>query len=133
MWIIEGTINNTKFSKLIYQRTKRDDNDTSKQINIPFIIGRREGDLVYSSDRRVSRIHAHINIENPSNRNFNHKPKLYLTDLSKFGTKINNVSIQKNERNELHENDSICVGIATSTFTVKWIPFVVLFSKIPSE
>ena len=129
MWFAEGIINGKSFKKLLFKAPQN--GKKQKQENIPFIIGRREGDLIYSADRRVSRIHAHIFIK--IDKTHQSRPKLWITDLSKFGTMINTVKIDKNKPHELHENDRVCVGITSSTFCIKWMDFNVLFSRISAQ
>ena len=87
MWTVKGTINGKLFIKIIQQR---------EDPNQHFVIGRREGDIVYSDDRRVSRTHAQINIVLRGQNN-SERALLFITDLSRFGTTVNGQKITKNE------------------------------------
>eukprot|EP01084_Bolivina_argentea_P297906 513299_1 len=114
MWFIKGIIDNIIFTKLI----------TINHIILPSC----ESNPIDTAETLIGNVlimpvHSHIDIDNTS------KPKLKLLDAnSDYDTKINNILIQKIQHYELYENDIVCVG--ASTFTIKWMPFLVLFTQI---
>ena len=123
MWIVEGVSSDVPFQKVIVAKQTAIDKTKFQ----PFVIGRKDGDLVFANDRRTSRVHAHLNIlpskDNPQSS------KITITDLSKFGTLVNDKKILKNSKIELKHNDRICVGQPHSSFTLIWKPFIVCTSQ----
>lgn len=129
MWVLEGTIDGSPFSKVL---TLKLGNSNSNNKYEPFVIGRTQGNLLFSKDRRTSRTHCHIYMT-PIKRANKNMMKVTIVDLSKFGTTVNGNKISKNVEVEIKHNDSVCVGQPRSCFNLLWKPFVVCTSRIVAK
>ena len=65
-----------------------------------YVVGRRDCDIVIENDQSVSRKHATLRVTHPEANIANvHKPAtLTLTDVSKFGTFVNNRKVKGQEK-----------------------------------
>ncbi|KAK3083896.1 hypothetical protein FSP39_004849 [Pinctada imbricata] len=99
-----------------------------------YTVGRKDCDIVVEGDAAISRKHAEIVLDHPE-ANLNRPDKLptvNLTDLSKFGTSVNNEKLEKNKGVELKDGDVLLLG-TKSNFTVVYEPFIITSSCLDNQ
>lgn len=105
-------------------------NDDRKFCILPgkeYIIGRKECDIIIENDQSVSRKHAYLKVAyKTGNADCSSPPIISITDISKFGTLVNN-KIVKGEK-LLQHGDEIKFGSPKSVHRVLYEPFVITMS-----
>ncbi|XP_062584813.1 uncharacterized protein LOC134246462 [Saccostrea cucullata] len=95
--------------------------------NAVYVVGRKDCEILLPVDPAVSRKHAQIKVSHAetSISKPDHLPIILLTDLSKFGTWLNNDKLNKNEEKTLSDGDQITFGSPKSSFRVVYEPFII--------
>lgn len=95
--------------------------------NAVYIVGRKDCEILLPSDQAVSRKHAQIKVSHLENNitKPDRTPVAVLTDLSKFGTWLNNVKLNNGEEKLLSDGDQIMFGSPKSSFMVVYEPLII--------
>ncbi|XP_061189809.1 uncharacterized protein LOC133197687 [Saccostrea echinata] len=105
--------------------------ETGKTISLftnnVYVVGRKDCDILLPLDPAISRRHAQIKISHPETNTSkpDHLPIILLTDLSKFGTWLNNNRLKKDEEKTLNDGDQVTFGSPKSSFRVVYEPFII--------
>ncbi|MBA0743237.1 hypothetical protein Gogos_005942, partial [Gossypium gossypioides] len=94
--------------------------------NGTYSVGRKGCDIIIHKDKGVSRIHAHIMVDEMTQ-----SCQVRIRDLSKYGTFINkNLSSNKkvhhfpNKQTSLEDGDLLSFGTGNGTFRFSYVPLV---------
>ena len=112
-------------------------NDPGKRFIIlpgkDYVVGRQNCHILIENDQSVSRKHATIHVTYPENcKGASQTPLLIYTDTSMFGTTINEVKINKQQK-RLQHGDVLKFGMPTSTHTIIYEPLVVTMSCLDAS
>ncbi|XP_061632714.1 nibrin isoform X2 [Phyllopteryx taeniolatus] len=92
--------------------------------NKEYVVGRKNCDILLSSDQSISRVHAHLIVTDQT---------LTLRDTSKYGTTINSQPLAENTAVTLKSGDSITFGVFQSKFSVDHLKPVVCSSCLDND
>ncbi|XP_062847064.1 nibrin [Trichomycterus rosablanca] len=75
-----------------------------------YVVGRRNCDIILSSDQSISRVHAHLTVTEQT---------VTLKDSSKYGTSVNDERLETGSTKTLHAGDRLLFGVFQSKFKLE--------------
>ncbi|XP_030639453.1 nibrin [Chanos chanos] len=89
-----------------------------------YVVGRKNCDILLSSDQSISRVHAHLTVSTQA---------LTLKDSSKYGTFVNGDQLAGGAMRTLKSGDRVTFGVFNSKYRVEQECLVVCSSCVDSE